>query len=178
MNSKVSTLFEIEATQTGSRRTHRDRSRVARTLPHGHQRLRYSRAPGSPALTAQLALSERNELVVHDGHSPGHTALWLPPLRVLIAGDMLSDVELPLPFYPDDLPSCIDALDRLAPYAARAELVIPGHGHVGTDALARLDADRRYIDNVVSGGASEDHRIAKPGMDESHAHLMRMARRA
>jgi len=43
---------------------------------------------------------------------PGHTALSLPPLRVLIAGDMLSDVELPLPFYLDDLPAYIDALDQ------------------------------------------------------------------
>ena len=50
------------------------------------------------------------ELIFHDGHAPGHTALWLPRQRVLIAGDMLSDVELPLPFYPDDLPSYIDAI--------------------------------------------------------------------
>ena len=36
------------------------------------------------------------ELVSHDGHAPGHTALWLADSRVLIAGDMLSEVELPL----------------------------------------------------------------------------------
>ena len=38
----------------------------------------------------------RVELLVHNAHAPGHTAAWLPELGVLIAGDMLSDVELPL----------------------------------------------------------------------------------
>ena len=41
------------------------------------------------------------ELITHDGHAPGHTALWLPARRVLLAGDMLSDVEPPLPSYSD-----------------------------------------------------------------------------
>lgn len=117
------------------------------------------------------------ELVVHDGHAPGHTALWLPQKRVLIAGDMLSDVELPLPFYPDNLPAYIDALNQLAPYVSRAEIVIPGHGHIGTDAFARLDADRRYIEDMVRSGTSEDGRITSPGMGEAHTHMTRVTRR-
>ncbi|MDL9977763.1 MBL fold metallo-hydrolase [Microbacterium sp. ASV49] len=117
------------------------------------------------------------ELVVHDGHAPGHTALWLSEHRVLIAGDMLSDVELPLPFWPDDLPSYLAALDILAPYAARAALVIPGHGHVGTDALARLDADRRYLDEVIGRGSSDDARRANPGMDAEYRHLQELVAR-
>lgn len=115
------------------------------------------------------------ELIVHDGHAPGHTALWLPRQRVLIAGDMLSDAELPLPFDPDDLGSYAEALDRLAPYAAAAAVVIPGHGHVGHDATRRLDADRRYLDDVTRGGRSGDPRIANPGMAEEHAHMLRLA---
>src|SRR5699024_7975433 len=35
------------------------------------------------------------EVVVHHGHSPGHGALWLPEVRVLLAGDMLSETEIP-----------------------------------------------------------------------------------
>jgi glyoxylase-like metal-dependent hydrolase (beta-lactamase superfamily II) len=77
------------------------------------------------------------EPVFHDGHAPGHTALWLPERRVLIVGDMLSDIELPLPFFPDDLPAYLDSLDRLAPLASRAAVIVPGHGTVGEDALAR-----------------------------------------
>lgn len=114
------------------------------------------------------------ELIVHDAHAPGHTALWLPQHRVLLAGDMLSDVELPLPFWPDDLPSYLAGLELLAPYAAHAALVIPGHGHVGTDALARLDADRRYLDDVLTRGSSNDPRRANPGMDAEYRHLQEL----
>ena len=114
------------------------------------------------------------ELVVHDGHAPGHTAVWLPEQRVLIAGDMLSDLELPLPFYPDDLPSYVAALDLLAPFAARAAVVIPGHGTPGSDAVARLDADRRYLDDVVAGRVPSDPRLANPGMPDEYAHLKAM----
>lgn len=112
------------------------------------------------------------ELVVHDGHAPGHTALWLPRQRVLIAGDMLSDVELPLPFDPDDLPAYLEALDLLAPYARMAELVIPGHGTVGTDAAARLDADRRYLDEVLRRRPCADPRLGNPGMAEVHERML------
>ncbi|WP_156254017.1 MBL fold metallo-hydrolase [Pseudactinotalea terrae] len=116
------------------------------------------------------------ELVVHDGHAPGHTALWYPDRGVLLAGDMLSDIELPLPFGPDDLPAYLAGLDALAPYVARAQLLVPGHGHPTTDPLARLDADRRYLADVISRGESDDPRIGKPGMAENHAHLQRMVR--
>ncbi len=116
------------------------------------------------------------EPIVHDGHAPGHTALWLPEQHVLLAGDMLSDVELPLPFWPDDLPAYIGALDALAPYAACAALVVPGHGRVGADAVARLDADRRYIDEMVQTGQSQDPRRANPGMAEEYAHMQRLVR--
>ncbi|WJX99647.1 MBL fold metallo-hydrolase [Curtobacterium sp. 458] len=117
------------------------------------------------------------ELVVHDGHAPGHTALWLPEQRVLLAGDMLSDIELPLPFWPDDLPSYRSALDVLARYAEEAAVVVPGHGEPGPDALARLDADRRFLDDVAAGRVPNDPRLTNPGMAEVLDHLRDMSRR-
>lgn len=111
------------------------------------------------------------ELVVHDGHAPGHTAVWLPGPRVLVAGDMLSDVELPLPFWPDDVPAYERALDVLEPYARAARVVIPGHGNVGTDAFARWEADRRYLADVRRTRESDDPRRANPGMDEEYERL-------
>jgi glyoxylase-like metal-dependent hydrolase (beta-lactamase superfamily II) len=87
---------------------------------------------------------------------------------------MLSDLELPLPFDPDDLPSYLVALDLLAPYAGQAELVIPGHGTPGFDAVARLDADRRYLDDVIAGRAPTDARLANPGMPEEYERLAAM----
>ncbi len=114
------------------------------------------------------------EVVVHDGHAPGHAALWFADRRVLIAGDMLSDIELPLPFWPDDLPSYLVGLERLAPYVARARVLIPGHGHPTDRPLDRLDADRRYLEAVMTSGDSDDSRIANPDMTQNHEHLQRM----
>lgn len=114
------------------------------------------------------------ELVVHDGHAPGHTAVWLPHQRVLVAGDMLSDIELPLPYEPQNIPAYLAALDLLAGFAAHADVVIPGHGAPGRDAVARVDADRRYLDAVLAGRTPDDPRLANPGMSEVHDDLVRL----
>lgn len=114
-------------------------------------------------------------LITHDAHAPGHTALWLPEQRVLIAGDMLSDVELPLPFDPDDIPAYLAGLDLLTDAAARALVVIPGHGTPGADASARLAADRLYLQDVLDGRATTDARLANPGMDEVDAQVRAIA---
>ena len=66
--------------------------------------------------------------------------------RVLIAGDMLSDVELPL--LEETGPAEYAAgLDALRPYAAAAAVVVPGHGHPGTGAepARRWRADHDYL---------------------------------
>jgi glyoxylase-like metal-dependent hydrolase (beta-lactamase superfamily II) len=115
------------------------------------------------------------ELVVHDAHAPGHCAVWLDEPRVLLAGDMLSDVELPLPFDPDDLPAYLDGLDRLSPYVARARVVVPGHGRPTSDGSTRLDADRRYLDAVITGRDPDDERRESPGMAEVHARIRALA---
>jgi hydroxyacylglutathione hydrolase len=115
------------------------------------------------------------ELIEHDAHIPGHTAAWVPSMGVLVAGDMLSNVELPLPHDAgevDPLDAYAAGLDRLAPYVVRAELIIPGHGSPAIGGVARLDADRRYIDAVRSGRTSDDPRLANPGMQEAHAHTL------
>ncbi|WP_277210594.1 MBL fold metallo-hydrolase [Isoptericola croceus] len=89
------------------------------------------------------------QVVEHDGHVPGHAALWLPGSGVLVAGDMLSDVEPPLPL--DEITGRADVatyragLERLAPFVARAAVLVPGHGSPTTDPQARLESDRRLL---------------------------------
>ncbi|MBE7188613.1 MBL fold metallo-hydrolase, partial [Jatrophihabitans endophyticus] len=117
------------------------------------------------------------ELVVHDGHAPGHAAVWLPGARVLLAGDMLSDIELPLPLDPDDLPAYLVGLDTLAPYVERATVLVPGHGRPTTSPLERLDADRRYLDALLAGADPDDPRRTNPGMAEVHTRVTELARR-
>jgi glyoxylase-like metal-dependent hydrolase (beta-lactamase superfamily II) len=119
--------------------------------------------------------AETIELVIHDGHAPGHTAMLLTDRGVLLAGDMLSDIELPLPFTPDDLPGYLDALDRLAPVVGRASVLVPGHGHPTDRPMERLDADRRYLADVIAGHDADDRRRALTGMSEAHDKIVRLA---
>ena len=116
------------------------------------------------------------DVVLHDAHIVGHSALWIAELGVLVAGDMLSDVELPLP---DDSPAALATyhagLESLAPYARIARIVIPGHGSVATDGAARVDADRRYLDDLAVRRPSADARISYPGMAEVHAANLALA---
>jgi glyoxylase-like metal-dependent hydrolase (beta-lactamase superfamily II) len=131
----------------------------------------------SPLSKGWLPWVEPVQAIVHHGHAPGHTALWLPERGVLIAGDMLSDVELPLPFEPDDLGAYLVGLDRLAPYVARAALLIPGHGHPTTQPSQRLTADRDYLEAVLAGADPADPRRDSPSMAEVHARIRRLAAR-
>ncbi len=126
---------------------------------------------------ASIPRGHEIELIIHNGHAPGHTALWLPRTRTLIAGDMLSDTELPLPFGPDDVDSYLHALEVLQPYAEQAELVIPGHGHLGNDAVARVHADRSYLTDVATTGDSADPRQHNEDMGEAHARIRELLAR-
>ncbi len=55
----------------------------------------------------------------------------------------------------DDSPAALATyragLETLAPYAAAAVLVIPGHGSPTADGSARVEADRRYLDDLARG---------------------------
>lgn len=86
------------------------------------------------------------KLVTHDAHIQGHTALWVPASRTLIAGDMLSDVEPPLP-EETGLGEYLAGLETLLPYVRRAATVIPGHGHVadGAEGMRRWTSDHRFV---------------------------------
>src|SRR6266536_813126 len=73
------------------------------------------------------------EIVEHQAHAIGHAAVLLADRGVLLAGDMLSDVLIPLfdPRRPDQVGAYETALDRLR-QAAR-------HAHVPFPALCRAD---------------------------------------
>jgi glyoxylase-like metal-dependent hydrolase (beta-lactamase superfamily II) len=116
------------------------------------------------------------DLIVHVAHAPGHTAAWIADSSVLIAGDMLSDIELPLL---DNTRGALDnyreGLDALGPFARSALLVVPGHGTPGADASARRTADLRYLDALEARRVPEDPRMALPGMAEAHARNLELA---
>jgi hydroxyacylglutathione hydrolase len=101
-------------------------------------------------------------LIVHDGHAPGHGAVFLPGTGVLVAGDMCSDVEIPLldTVATDPLGDYRTGLERLAAVPGVRQ-VVPGHGHVGDagEFRRRLAADSAYLDAVAEGQPFGDPRL-------------------
>jgi glyoxylase-like metal-dependent hydrolase (beta-lactamase superfamily II) len=95
------------------------------------------------------------EIVVHQAHAVGHSAILLADRGALLAGDMFSDVLIPLldPRQFDQVASYETALDRLGEAARHVDVVVPGHGAVaeGPEVAARVAADRAYIGALVRG---------------------------
>jgi glyoxylase-like metal-dependent hydrolase (beta-lactamase superfamily II) len=103
------------------------------------------------------------ELIVHQAHARGHAAILLADRRVLLAGDMLSDLVIPLfDFRQDDqLGAYESALDLLAEAITRVDTLVPGHGSVakGPEIAARLAADGAYVDALRRGEDPPDPRL-------------------
>jgi glyoxylase-like metal-dependent hydrolase (beta-lactamase superfamily II) len=103
------------------------------------------------------------EIIEHPAHAIGHAAVLLADRGVLLAGDMLSDVLIPLldSRRPDQVGAYETALDRLGGAARHVEVVVPGRGAVaeGPEVAARLAADDAYIDALRRGGEPADARL-------------------
>ncbi len=104
------------------------------------------------------------ELIEHQAHARGHAAILLADRGVLLAGDMLSDILIPIFDFrqSDQLGAYEVALDRLGEAVKQVTVVVPGHGAVGEGAeiATRLDADRAYIDALRRGEDPVDPRLA------------------
>lgn len=125
----------------------------------------------------------------HDAHCAGHTALVVVDAGVLVAGDMLSDVEVPL--LDTSVPGAVcvyqEALRRLEAGAVRygADRVVPGHGAVGDagSASRRIADDRRFVaglpgDRATGPGASPDAAQDDPRLGPGAPAWLRTADRA
>ncbi|MFI5937325.1 MBL fold metallo-hydrolase [Actinoplanes sp. NPDC051494] len=112
------------------------------------------------------------EIIEHEAHAVGHAALLLADRGVLIAGDMLSDVLIPLldPRRPGQVDAYRTALDRLDAAARQVDVLIPGHGAVaeGRGIPARLAADRAYIDALRLGEDPVDARLEQDWLAGPH----------
>lgn len=117
-----------------------------------------------PAGTTQLPWDGPEVRVVeHRAHAPGHAALLVDG-RVLVAGDMLSDVFVPMLDLDDDADPVEDyvaALRLLDEVAGDVDVVVPGHGSVGGAGRvrARVELDRAYVHALHEGREPDDPRI-------------------
>jgi glyoxylase-like metal-dependent hydrolase (beta-lactamase superfamily II) len=138
----------------------------------GHDLDLFGRLAGLPADAAAIPWDgPAAQLIVHDGHAPGHGAVFLPDAGVLVAGDMLSDIEMPLldTGAADPLGDYRAGLEQLAGLTG-VRLLVPGHGHLGDGAefRRRVDADRRYLDLLAAGQPFSDPRAASGWLLDHH----------
>jgi glyoxylase-like metal-dependent hydrolase (beta-lactamase superfamily II) len=116
----------------------------------------------------------------HEAHAPGHAALLLADRGVLVAGDMLSDVLVPLldPRRTGQVDAWATALDELAERAGGVEVVVPGHGAVarGPEVAARLAADRAYVEALRRGQEPVDPRLEQDWLAGPHRSNVEQAR--
>jgi len=121
----------------------------------------------------------RARVLAHNGHAPGHGAVFLPGTGVLVAGDMCSDIEIPL--------LDLAAADPVGDYRAGLELlagvtgvqwVIPGHGGVGDAATfrARVTADLAYLAAIERGEDIADSRLRPGWLRAEHEQQLRHLR--
>ncbi|HTU98467.1 MAG TPA: MBL fold metallo-hydrolase [Solirubrobacteraceae bacterium] len=92
---------------------------------------------------------EAHELELHEtgGHTADGVAYRLPWARVLVCGDYLSPVEIPMLSPGGSIEVYRATLERLRPLAEQADWVVPGHGapYAGSRALEILAEDDVYL---------------------------------
>ncbi|HEU5473320.1 MAG TPA: MBL fold metallo-hydrolase [Actinophytocola sp.] len=135
----------------------------------------FGRITGLPVDTARIPWDgPQVRIIEHPAHAPGHAALLIEERRVLVAGDMLSDVFIPML---DDVNGTNDPIEDylvglrlLEDVADDVDVIVPGHGSVGRadQVSARIEQDRAYIHALRDGNDPDDPRIgpsAKPGWE-------------
>jgi glyoxylase-like metal-dependent hydrolase (beta-lactamase superfamily II) len=134
----------------------------------------FGRITGLPAEMTQIPWDGAGvRIIEHQAHAPGHAALLIEERRVLVAGDMLSDVLIPmldLNGAADPIEDYLFALRLLEGVVGDVDVVVPGHGSVGgaDQVRARIDQDRAYVHALRDGKDPSDPRIgpsAKPGWE-------------
>jgi len=146
---------------------------------------------GLPAETAQIPWDGPHvRIIEHQAHAPGHAALLIEERGVLVAGDMLSDVLIPMLDVndtADPIEDYLAALRLLEGVAGDVDVLVPGHGSIGgaDQVHARIDQDRAYVHALRDADVLSDPRVgpsAKPGWEwvsDVHAgQLQRLAQRS
>jgi glyoxylase-like metal-dependent hydrolase (beta-lactamase superfamily II) len=114
------------------------------------------------------------ELELHpaDGHTQDGMAVWIPWARVLVAGDYLSPIEIPMVSEGGSASAYLATLGRLEPLVEQADHVVPGHGSPidGTRAAAILREDRAYLEALLERGAEAKLPLARRSVAQREVH--------
>ncbi|AYY14140.1 MBL fold metallo-hydrolase [Actinobacteria bacterium YIM 96077] len=154
--------------------------RLAEESAPGHDHTLFGRLTPLPTNTSTIPWPGPTVRVIeHHAHAPGHAALHIPGEGVLLTGDMCSDIEIPLLDLrqPDPVGDYRHALDVFSAVHG-VHRVVPGHGSVGDgiELHRRIEADRRYLDELETGRGDDDPRLTEDWLRQSHrSHLAHMA---
>jgi glyoxylase-like metal-dependent hydrolase (beta-lactamase superfamily II) len=123
--------------------------------------------PGSCGIGAR-------ELALHPaiGHTGDGAAILIEWAGVLVSGDYLSPVELPLLGPGGDAETYADTLQRLRPLVERVEHIVPGHGRVldRERALEILEEDLSHVREVGPSGATRLRRSSRSARPPRSGH--------
>ena len=119
---------------------------------------------GLPAESTQIPWDGPHvRIIEHPAHAQGHAALLIEESRVLVAGDMLSDILIPFPDLEAAHPieDYLVGLRLLEDVADDVDVVIPGHGSVAGagQVRVRIKQDRAYVHALRDGHDPDDPRI-------------------
>ena len=117
------------------------------------------------------------ELHATEGHTADGMAVWVPWASVLIVGDYLSRLEIPMISPSGSLSAYLATLDRLEPVVEQAAHVVPGHGGAidGTRAAAILREDRTYLEALRDRGADAPLPLARRTGAQKRIHAANVA---
>jgi glyoxylase-like metal-dependent hydrolase (beta-lactamase superfamily II) len=107
----------------------------------------------------RLALGSAGvEIELHpaEGHTADGAAYVIPWLEVVVCGDYLSPVEIPMISEGGSLEAYLATLARLRPLLEAAGTVIPGHGAPlrREEALRVLEEDQDYLRSLAADGTA------------------------
>ena len=122
--------------------------------------------------------SQTLQLHPADGHTPDGMAIWIEWARVLVPGDYLSPVEIPMLSDGGSIAAYLATLNRLEPLVEQADHVVPGHGGPidATQALAILREDRAYL-QALERGEDPALPIARRSKAQRAIHAKNLTRR-
>ena len=122
-----------------------------------------------PADTTEIPWAgPRVRVIEHPAHAPGHAALVVEERGVLIAGDMLSDLFVPMlddfGDTNDPVEEYLTGLGLLEGVADDVDVVVPGHGSAGRgdEVRARIELDRAYLHALRDARTPDDPRLSSP----------------
>jgi glyoxylase-like metal-dependent hydrolase (beta-lactamase superfamily II) len=115
-----------------------------------------------------------SELELHPtaGHTADGLAVRIPWADIVVCGDYLSPVEIPMISPGGSVDAYVATLDILEPLVADATAVVPGHGEPldGPRALAILREDRAYLGQLRDRGIDAKLPLARRSREQKRIH--------